>query len=158
MQKLAPVYRVALLALIAGMASGCSSTHPYASSTPENMTITTDVRSGTANLDVYSVEAPCKTNYEGTVDLSDAKLRIGVPANKLICLEFNFDGGNYFTGYRHTYYRMYLTPRAGYHYDTAVSYVDAMYGATIYEVDGHGGRRQLHYAEPPACAEKKETR
>lgn len=144
-------FRATLLLLAAGLASACSSLHPYQSSAPDNMNISVDVRSGSARVDVYSADKPCDVSYQGTVDLSDKKVKIGIPANRMSYLVFSFEGGSYFTGYHTTSTAIYLTPRAGYRYEAAVSYADAMYSATIYEQDAHGARREIPRLKP-ACA------
>jgi len=146
--------RAAMLAVVAGIVAGCSSLHPFKSGAPENMAITTDARSVSVQMDVYSVDSKCEASYQGTVDLSDKKVRTGIPANKLSYLVFYFGGGSYFTGYHSTSYAIYLTPRPGYHYDATASYADGMYGATIYERDAHGGgRRKIPFIEH-ACASR----
>lgn len=143
-------YKAALTIFVACMASACSSLHPYRSSVPENLDISTDVHSVSATMDVYSTDNPCEASYQGAVDLSEKKIKAGIPANKLSRLVFNFKGVSYFTGYHSTSYSIYLTPRAGYHYEAVVSYADAMYASTIYEQDAHGGRRKIPRTEP-AC-------
>jgi len=129
--------------------------HDYTSSTPENLAITPDVRSGSAYLHVYDVDNTCNLTYQGTVELSSSKVKVGLPVNKLSYLDFNFSDSSIFTGSHSTSYGTYLTPRAGYHYDVVASYIDKMYGATIYEQDQYSGARHVvpHIA-PKACASK----
>ncbi len=142
-------WRAAALALIAGMAAACSSAHPYKNAGPENLHIATDVRSGTAILRVFEAEDKCSRNYQGTVELSERNLQAGLPVNKQSYLVFIFEGGsNYLTGYHTIAYDLYLTPRPGYRYDAEVSYVEGVYGVTIYERDTHGGRRKIPRIEP----------
>lgn len=154
MPSLISFCRVALLVPVACALSACSSTHAYTSKPPENMSIKPDVRTGSARLHVYDVDNKCNMNYQGTVELSE-KVRIGLPVNKLSYLDFNFSDTSLFTGSHSTSYGMYLTPRAGYHYDAVVSYVDEMYGATVHEQDTHGGaRHEVPSIVPKACASK----
>jgi hypothetical protein len=106
-------------------------------------------------MHVYEVDNTCNMSYRGTVDLDVRKAKVGIPVNKPSYLVFNFTDSSLFTGDRSVSYDMYLTPRAAYHYDIAVSYVDSMYGATIHEQDSHGGgRREMPRAVPKACGSK----
>lgn len=147
-------FRAVLLAFVASIISACSSTHSYTNANPENLLITTDIRSGAARLHVYDLDEKCNAGYQGTVELSDQKMKVGLPTNKASYLVFNFYGGSMFTGRSSTSYYTYLIPRAGYHYEAAVNYVDNMYGATIYEQDARGGgRHKVPRMEPP-CAVK----
>lgn len=148
-------YRTALLIFVAGIASACSSTHDYTNIKPENMIFKTDVRSGSARLHVYDVGNACNLIYQGTVELSSSKMKLGIPVNKLSYLEINFSDSSIFTGSHSTSSGAYLSPRAGYQYETAVSYIDRMYSVTIYEQDLHGGaRHEVTSIAPKACASK----
>lgn len=144
-----------MLVLVAGMASACSSTHSYTNSTPENMVISPDVRKGSARMHVYDVGNACDLKYQGTVELSDSKLKVGIPVNTLSYLDFNFSDSSIFAGSHSTSYGMYLTPRAGSQYDATVSYIDGMYYAKINEQESLGGaRREVPRVVPKACTPK----
>lgn len=148
-------FRVVLLVLIAGMTSACSSMHRYTSTAPENMTIKSDVRTGSASMHVYEVDNMCNASYRGTVELNNPKVKVGIPVNKPCYLVFTFSETSLFTGSSSTSYDMYLTPRAGFHYSAAVSYAESMYGATLYEQDLRGGgRREIPRSVPKACTSK----
>lgn len=118
------------------------------------MFITTDVRSGSAQMHVYGIDNACKLSYQGTVDLADKKVNVALPTDKPLYLAFEFYGGSYFTGRTSASYDMYLTLRAGDHYEAAVNYIDDMYGATIHEQSAHGGGRHQLARNVPACASK----
>lgn len=155
MPTLITFFRAALLVLVAGLASACSSIHDYSNSKPENLTLKPDVRSGSARLHIYDVDNACNAKYQGTVELGSAKVKVGLPANKLSYLDFNFSDSSIFTGSHSISSGMYLTPRAGYQYEAVVSYIDKMYSAAIYEQDMHGGaRHEVPRIEPKACASK----
>jgi hypothetical protein len=137
------------------MASACSSIHDYTNSKPENLTLKPDIRSGSARLHVYDVDNACNATYQGTVELSSTKMKVGIPVNRLSYLEFNFSDSSIFSGSHSISSGAYLTPRVGYQYDAVVSYIDKMYSKTIYEQDMHGGaRREIPNIEPKACASK----
>lgn len=140
--------RAAAGALLATL-TACSGIHAYKQTAPDNMLITTDVRSGSATMHIYEMNGPCNLEYQGTVDLPDSdKTKLGIPAGKAVALEFDFYGRSVFTGAHSMSYETYLTPRAGYHYEIQVSYIDKMYGATVYELDTHGGRHKVPRVEP----------
>jgi hypothetical protein len=147
--------RRAATACIVTLLTACSSMHAYEQTAPDNMLVTTDIRSGSARMHIYETDGHCTENYLGTVDLPDnGKTKLGTPAGKPIALAFDFYGGSaYFTGAHSISYDTYLTPRAGHHYEIQVSYVDKMYGATVYEQDGHGGRHKVARVEPE-CSSK----
>lgn len=145
--------RTFLVLLVVGGIGACSTLHTYSNVVGENLFITQDVRSGTARLDVYSGESLCNVSYQGTVELSDKRVSIGL-SGKTIYLDFNFQSGSYFTGYKNNSYGVYLIPRAGFHYEAAVSYVDNMYGVTLYEQDAQGGGRRKFQRIEPACNSK----
>lgn len=149
----ASFYKATLIALVIGMACACSSMVPYKNSSPANMTISTDVRRGAAQLHVYGVDTACNMNYQGTVDLSGQNVKIALPTNKPIILVIDFTTNSLFTGSSRNSYSTYLTLRTGYHYEALVSYVDNMYGATLYEQETHGGKRKIPHANLP-CASK----
>ncbi len=141
-----------MLILVAGMASACSSMHDYTNSKPENMSITPDVRKGSALMHVYDVDNKCDLHYQGTVELSGAKLKVGIPVSKLSYLEFIFSDTSIFTGSHSTSYGMYLTPRSGNQYDATVNYIDGMYYAKIHEQDSRGGtRHEVQRTVPKPC-------
>jgi hypothetical protein len=137
------------------MASACSSIHDYTNSKPENLTLKPDIRSGSARLHVYDVDNACNATYKGAVELSNAKMKVGIPVNRLSYLEFSFSDYSIFFGSHSISSGAYLTPRAGYQYDAVVSYIDKMYSNTIYEQDMHGGaRREIQNITPKACASR----
>lgn len=155
MATLFPFCRAVLIVLVAGTISACSSTHNYTSNTPENLTLIPDVRSGSARLHVYDIDNMCNLTYQGTVELSDAKVKIGLPVNKPSYLVFNFSNPSLFTGGHSTSYEMFLAPRAGYYYDAAVNYIDGMYGAVIHEQNPSGGTwHEVQRIVPKTCASK----
>ncbi len=148
--------RAATGALFAALA-GCSGIHAYKQTAPDNMLITTDVKSGSATMHIYEMKDPCNSEYQGTVDLPDSdKTKLGIPAGKPVALEFVFYGRSFFTGGHSISYDTYLTPRAGYHYEIQVSYIDKMYSATVYEYDTHGGRHKVPRVEPQCNSREKQ--
>lgn len=146
---------LALLVLVAGMASSCSSMRDYTNSSPENLIVKPDIHSDSASMHVYAVDRQCNARYQGTVKLRNTRIKIGIPINKQSYLEFVFANASFFSGSHSISSGVYLTPRAGYQYEATVSYIDKMYSVSIYEHDAHGGaRREISHFVPKACNEK----
>jgi hypothetical protein len=148
-------FKTFLIIFIIGAVSACSSTSPYTSSSPDNLSIKTEIRKGTAWMNVYEVNNACATKYMGTVDLEGAKVKVAIPINKPSYLLFTFADASLFAGSSRSSYGIYLTTRAGYQYDATVSYVDDMYTLMIHEQNTRGGdRREITRIVPTACASK----
>lgn len=139
--------RGGLLGLTVCLAA-CSTTSPFVNKGPENLRIVTDVRSGSASVDVYAAGDPCHPDYLGTVNLEGNSTTAGLPVGKRILMEVVFQGGNYFTGYHSSSYPIYFTPRAGLHYEARVSNIDDMYGAELMVVSARGVRHKVPSYEP----------
>jgi hypothetical protein len=148
-------FKVVLVILIMGTVSACSSTKPYTSNSPVNLSIKTDIRKGTAWMNVYEVDNACAMKYMGTVELEGSRVKVAIPINKPGYLLFTFADASLFTGNSRSSYGIYLTTRAGYQYDATVSYVDDMYTLMVHEQNPRGGeRREISRNVPTACAAK----
>ena len=148
-------FKAVLIVLASSMVGACSSTHPYTSSSPENLSIKTDIRKGTAWLNVYEIDNACATKYLGTVELEGSRVKVAIPINKSSYLQFSFANSSLFSGNSTTSYGMYLTSRAGYQYDATVSYVDDMHTMMVHEKNSGGARRDITRVVPTACATKE---
>lgn len=148
------LYKTVLLALILGILTACSSTRPYKSSSPENLTLKLDIRSGSAWMNVYEVDNACATKYLGTVALEGARVKVAIPVNKPSYLQFYFSNTSLLSS-KSISYSIYLSARAGNQYDATVSYFDDMYNAVVFEQETHGGtRREITRNIPKACVSK----
>ena len=89
-----------------------------------------------AAVDIYRVDADCKTEYEGTVQLNNPSLDVGIPSSRLSYLVFVFARSGFLSSSSSTItYNTLLKPRVGYNYDITVSYVDDIYNVVIRETD-----------------------
>ena len=146
-------YKAVLIILV--MVSACSSTRPYTNNSPENLSLKTDIRKGTAWLNVYEVDNACATKYLGTVELEGSRVKVAIPINKPSFLQFSFSTASLLSGRSSSSYGMYLTTRAGYQYEGTVSYVDDMYTMMVHENNSRGGeRRDITRVVPNVCASK----
>jgi hypothetical protein len=153
------------LLLFAGVLAGCSGLPPYESDLPANLNVKTTLSSpsllltaplaGTfdADMHVTAVDRRCQRNYRGTVKLGSTAVNVGIPADQLSYLVFEFSGRSLLTrGSASSTYATLLTPRSGHQYDVDVAYADQMYSITVYERNPRSGlRREVERRPFSAC-------
>lgn len=137
----------ALLLLLAGCASGVK---PYADGGEGNLSIRTS-SSARASLDVHSVDAQCRAQYLGSVDLDKPAVAVGVPAGRLSYLEFGFAGSGFFSRRTHTSRGTLLEPKPGARYEVDVTYRDDIYGVVLREKPARGAARELPLLDLGSC-------
>ncbi len=145
--------------LAACLLAGCSGIKPYPDHPEKNLQLSTKTDSGSpfssvrAALDIYRVDQGCQMHYEGTVDLRDSSLAIGIPVGEPSYLAFAFNSSSWLGSSQGSItYDTLLTPRPGYEYDVEVSYADDMYDVVIREIDPRGGaRRDIAPELPENC-------
>jgi hypothetical protein len=143
------------LILAASLLAGCS-LKPYHNTLEKNLHIRTETKSDwffstiRTALDVYRVDAGCKAEYEGTVELNSPSMLVGIPLERPSYLVFNFASSSLLANSRSTIsYDTLLTPRAGFSYEVKVNYIDNIYAVMIRETQAQGrasreiARRQL---------------
>jgi len=152
--------RSGCLALVAaGMLAACSMTKTYPEMQPRNLKIYGEASSGSmfstvrAAVHIYSVDAKCRTEYQGTTRNEGRPTEIGIPAGRTSLLAVTFSSssflGNWNTSMR---YETLLTPRAGYLYDMKISYADDIYNVALRELDPRrSSGRDLARVSPDAC-------
>ena len=125
-----------LLAAAAAMAAGCSGLKTYPNDAPRNLHVATQTDSSArAALHVHEVTGPCATRYAGTLQLDAPKLDVGIPAGRTAYLVVTFDTSSFLGGSRATSVGTLLEPRAGFEYELAVRYKQAIYDVALREVD-----------------------
>jgi hypothetical protein len=153
------------LLLFAGALAGCSGLPPYESDLPANLNIKTTLSSpsllltaplaGTfdADMHVTAVDRRCQKNYRGSVKLGSTAVKVGIPADQLSYLVFEFSGRSLLTrGSASSTYTTLLTPRSGHQYDVDVAYADEMYSIRLYERNPRSGvRREVERRPFNAC-------
>ncbi len=154
---------IGLLALLAGLLSGCSDLKTYESKEPPNLHIVAKklksgnldiISSFSAQIHVGSIDSHCQTSYVGTVELSDKPVDIGVPVGRQNYLVVEFTNNSHWAAYNATSatYKTLFTPRAGYRYDMEVAYQDGGYDIAIYEHGRQGGaRHEVDHRPFSAC-------
>ena len=148
------------LALVAaGTLIACSGAKTYPDMQPRNLRIYGEARSGSmfstvhAAVHIYSMDAKCRTEYQGTVRSEGRPAEVGIPAGRTSLLAVTFSSssflGNWNTAMR---YETLLTPRAGFLYDMKISYADDIYNVVLRELDPRRpSGRELARTSPDAC-------
>jgi hypothetical protein len=126
--------------LTVSLLAGCLGIKPYPNTLDKNLHIQTETNTGSffskvrAAVDIYRVDADCKTQHEGSVQLNEPSVDVGIPSHRLSYLVFVFSTSSFLAGSSSTItHDTLLKPRAGYNYDIKVSYIDNMYNVAIRE-------------------------
>lgn len=132
--------RVAVWLLGAGLLAGCSGIKTYPDTSPKNLIVKTEARTGSVfssagvAVHIHEVDASCRTTYLGTVQLSEPAVEIGLPQERPSYLVFNFRTSSFLGGSSgNINYETLLRPRAGYTYDANARYADGIYHVAIRE-------------------------
>ncbi len=151
--------RAAVWLLGAGFLAGCSGIKTYPDTSPRNLFVKTEARSGSAfgsvrvSVHIHQVDASCRTEYLGTVQLNEPAVAIGIPPDRPSYLVFNFYSSSFLgasTGSIN--YETLLRPRAGYTYDATARYADGIYFVVIRESGARGSTgREVSQRALSAC-------
>ena len=146
----ASLRRAAGLLAVLGVLAACSGKFTYPNTLAKNLSIRTETASGSpfssvdAALGIYRVDERCRIEYQGTVDLDDGTVAVGIPSGRPSYLVFEFANASFLAGSRRSItYETLLVPEAGHDYRLEVSYVDDIYNVEIRESrpDDPGSRR-----------------
>jgi hypothetical protein len=134
--------RAAVWLLGAGLLAGCSGIKAYPDTSPRNLVVKTEARSSSVfgsvrvSVHIHQVDANCRTEYLGTVQLNDPAVAIGISPDRPSYLVFNFYSSSFFGGSSGSInYETLLRPRAGYTYDATARYAEGIYHVVIRESD-----------------------
>jgi hypothetical protein len=137
---LAGGWYVCTLTFLTALLTACSGIKPYHDLPAKNMQIRTGTDSGSifssvrASLSISRVDAQCRTEYEGTVDLRRESMQVGIPVERWSYLVFRFSSSGFLASTSGTIAQAtLLKPRAGYRYDVDVTYRDDTYNVVIHE-------------------------
>ncbi|MGH7257347.1 MAG: hypothetical protein ACREIM_03145 [Nitrospiraceae bacterium] len=130
-----------MLSICAGnLLAGCFGSKTYPNTLDKNLHVHTATDSGSwfsrvrAAVDIHRVGEDCTLAYEGTVQLADPKMDIGIPSHRWSYLVFVFANSSFLANRSGTItYETLLKPRAGSHYEVAVSYRNDTYHVGIRE-------------------------
>ena len=140
--------------------AGCASDRRYASLPEKNLTIRTELHSGSALssvravLGVHTVGAQCELAYEGSVQLDQPVVRLGIPSGQSSLLLFRFANSSFLGGKQGSIDReTLLRPRAGATYDVLVTYKNDLYDVVIRETLAPAGQgRDVPLAALRGCS------
>jgi hypothetical protein len=138
-----PRFAACLLGVV--LFAGCSGIKTYPDTSPRNLVVKTEARSGSVlgrtrvSVHIHEVDANCRTQYQGTVQLSEPTVEIGLPPERPSYLVFNFYSSSFLGGSSGSInYETLVRPRAGYTYDAIARYVDGIYLVEIRESGARG--------------------
>ena len=139
--------------------SACSGVKTYPNDMAvKNLSIRTATSAGSmfssvrAELDVHSVDASCRTQYVGTVDLGQSSTAVGIPAERASYLVFNFLSSSFLGGERGRITReVFIQPRADQRYEIDVTYRDNLYDVVLRERMPRGAAREVPLLNLNAC-------
>jgi len=131
---------VGFLFCAASLLVGCFGVKTYPNTLEKNLHVQTVTDSGSwfsgvrAAVDIHRVGEDCAINYEGTVQLTEPTLDIGIPPDRWSHLVFVFASSSFLANRSSTItYETLLKPRPQYHYEVAVRYRSNIYHVAIQE-------------------------
>jgi hypothetical protein len=131
---------VVLVLWTVSLLPGCSGTRSYQSTADNNLHVHTTTDSGSwfsgvrVAMDIHGLGQDCRAHYEGTVQLTQPTIDVGIPPNRWTQLVFAFASSSFLAGRSSMItYDTLLKPRAGYHYQISVSYKNDIYHVVIRE-------------------------
>jgi hypothetical protein len=126
--------------LLAVLLAGCFGIPTYPDTAPKNLTVRTQVNSGSkltnvwANLDIHRVTADCDLDHIGRIELLPGSVDVGVSVDELRYLEFIF-GRKVFmssTSSAVRYGTLHIA-KPGYVYDAQANYDSGIYSVVMRE-------------------------
>lgn len=140
--------------------AGCSGLKTYPNNLDKNLQVRTQVESGSAfskvraSMSIYGVNSQCQIQYEGTVNLGESSVPVGIPADRLSYLVFDFSTSGFLSNTStSTASGALLNPQAGTRYDIDVSYRDDIYNVTIRSVARDGAVVELPLIGLETCGQ-----
>lgn len=148
-----------LAPLLSVLLAGCSGVKAYPDLASKNVHLHTRLveermfGSVRADLEVYSVDARCETQYLGTVELDRANVDIGITPGQQTYLVFVFSSkGMLGSAKGSTTYATLLRPRIGFEYRAEVRYLDDIYNVDLIETQpGKKSGRELEPRRLDSC-------
>jgi len=132
-------WRASGAAFLIGFLAGCSGIKTYPDGLNKNLLVHTSTDSASilsrvrASLSISNVDAQCRIQYEGTVDLDRNSIPVGIPVERWSYLVFDFSSSGLLANSSTMAQATLLKPRAGYRYDIEVTYRDDLYNVVIRE-------------------------
>ena len=131
--------RASAAALLIGFLAGCSGIKTYPNRLDKNLLVRASTDSGSvfstvrASLSISRLDAQCRLEYQGMVDLAKSLVPVGVPVEQWSYLVFEFSSSGVLSSSSTIAQATLLKPRAGYRYEIQVTYSDDLYNVVIHE-------------------------
>ena len=126
---------------IGTLLAGCSGIKTYPNALDKNLSVHTVTDSGAwfsrvrAAVDIHRVGEDCRLDYEGTVQLVDPQIDIGLPPHRRSYLVFVFDTSSFLGNRSGTItYETLMRPLPTYRYEAAVTYKNDIYHVAMREI------------------------
>jgi hypothetical protein len=151
--------RIALAVLAIGLMTSCSGIRQYPNTLAKNVRIRTDVESGSifsstrARVGIYRVDAQCRVEYEGTIELDQPVVLVGLPPDRLNYLVFSFLSSSWVANARGSMRQAtFFRTRSDHSYEIEVGYRRSLYNVVLREQrPGKSGRREIELTRADAC-------
>jgi hypothetical protein len=154
-----PAVVLILSICVANLLGGCSGIKPYPNGLDKNLSVHTVTDSGAwfsrirTAVDIHRVGEDCTPHYEGTVQLGDSLIEIGIPPHRWTYLVFVFDTASFLGNRSGTItYETLIRPLPTFRYEGAVTYKNDIYNVTIREFPSDRSKsRELDRVALRAC-------
>lgn len=151
--------RLAALALVAALAAGCAGgRQPYSNDLAKNVEVRPSLSKVRAAVHIHRVDAQCRTQYAGTLDLDRPAVGVGLPSGAWSYLVFDFSSSGLLTGSRQMRKETLLRVRPNYHYEIEATYRDDIYNVVMRERSAKGTARELPILDFASCDESSKMR
>ncbi|WP_019140232.1 hypothetical protein [Noviherbaspirillum massiliense] len=139
--------------------AGCSGIPTYPDTAPRNLTVRTQVDSGSkmtniwADLDIHRVTSECTPEHIGRIELEPGVAQVGVTTGELRYLEFIFARKRFLSSSSSTIrYGTLFIARPGFVYDVQASYDKGIYNVVMREArQGTSNWKMLEPVPIKAC-------
>ena len=135
---------------------GCSELKPYPTQKHKNLSISTDLSSGSlfssvnAEVDIFTITWSCKKEYKGTLHLEKPSTSTGLESNTMHYLSFIFSNSSFLGNSNgSSNYPFFIKPKNGYSYDFVLTYKDSIYNVELFEINNKGKRREIDETDSP---------
>jgi hypothetical protein len=150
------------IVLLAALVAGCSGLRAYPDRADKNLSVRTELKSGSimstvrAALHVHRTNSKCETQYVGTIELTEPLTRIGLPAGELSYLVIRFGSSSLLGASSRTLtFDTLLRARAGHTYDINVGYADDVYDVSIREIGPRSSAKEIPRSDLKACGKAR---
>ena len=131
--------------LIVLLAAGCSSTQPYQSNFPNNISVKFSEESISGlqgRVDIYTLGGQCNGPLRGSINFKKSLVVFGVPVNSNVLLSFQIHMSHWLKGQSKITIDAFFKVNPDSKYDARLSYADKNYGITLHETNTISGTRK----------------